>query len=92
MLNGTVFFYLISKRMLSKFYHRHFEWMVIYNIGSNALLKQGISEREVYGDLVYEFKESFTDQLNSIFKLYKKIFPIKNMHITSYQTNKYIFI
>ena len=47
------------KKALSKFYHRHSELIVKYNIGLKTLLLQGISEPISYGDLVYKFKRIF---------------------------------
>ena len=44
------------RKTFSKFYHRHSELIVKYNIGLKTLLQQGISEPIVYGDLVYKFK------------------------------------
>ena len=57
----------------SKFYHRHSELIVKYNIGLKTLLQQGISEPIFYGDLVYKFKRivgkpNFSDQ----FKIVKR--------------------
>ena len=45
-----------EKHFKSKFYYRHSELIVKYNIGSKTLLQQGISEPIFYGDLVYKFK------------------------------------
>ena len=44
------------QKAFSKFYHRHSELIVKYNIGLKTLLQQGISEPIFYGDLVYKFK------------------------------------
>ena len=44
------------RKAFSKFYHRHSELVVKYNIGLKTLLQQGISEPIFYGDLVYKFK------------------------------------
>ena len=41
---------------LFKFYYRHSELMVRYNICLKTILQQGISEPVLYGDLVYKFK------------------------------------
>ena len=41
------------QKAFSKFYHRHSELIVKYNI-----LQQGISEPIFYGDLVYKFKRT----------------------------------
>ena len=55
------------RKALSRFYHRHSELIVKYNIGLKTLLQQGISEPIFYGDLVYKFKRivgkpNFSDQ------------------------------
>ena len=44
------------RKAFSKFYHRHSELNVKYNIGLKTLLQQGISEPIFYGDSVYKFK------------------------------------
>ena len=59
------------RKVFSKFYHRHSELIVKYNIGSKTLLQQGISEPIFYGDLVYKFKRivgkpNFSDQFKNI--------------------------
>ena len=63
------------RKAFSKFYHRHSELIVKYNIGLKTLLQQGISEPIVYGDLVYKFKRivgkpNFSDQFKKIVKRY----------------------
>ena len=65
-------------KAFSKFYHRHSELNVKYNIGLKTLLQQGISEPIFYGDLVFEFKitvgkPNFSDQFKKIIKRYKKL-------------------
>ena len=40
------------RKAFSKFYHRHSELIVKYNIGLKTLLQQGISEPIFYSDLV----------------------------------------
>ena len=40
------------RKAFYKFYHRHSELIVKYNIGLKTLLQQGISEPIFYGDLV----------------------------------------
>ena len=55
------------QKAFSKFYHRHSELIVKYNIGLKTLLQQGISEPIFYGDLVHKFKRivrkpNFSDQ------------------------------
>ena len=66
------------QKAFSKFYHRHSELIVKYNIGLKSLLQQGISEPIFYGDLVYKFKRivgkpHFSDQFKSIVKRYIKV-------------------
>ena len=43
------------RKTFYKFYHRHSELIVEYNIGLKTLLQQGISELIFYGDFVYKF-------------------------------------
>ena len=40
------------RKAFSKFYHRHSELIVKYNIGLKTLLQQGISEPIFYGNLI----------------------------------------
>ena len=66
------------RKAFSKFYLRHSELIVKYNIGLKTLLKQGISEHIFYADLVYEFKRivgnpNFSDQFKKIIKIYIKV-------------------
>ena len=67
-----------SRKAFSKFYNRHSELIVKYNIGLKTLLQQGISEPIFYGDLVYKFKRivgksNFSDQFKKIVKRYIKV-------------------
>ena len=66
------------RKAFSKFYHRHSELIVKYNIGLNTLLQQGISEPIFYGDLVYKFKQivgkpNFSDQFEKIVKRFIRV-------------------
>ena len=66
------------RKAFSKFYHRHSELIVKYNIVLKTLLQQGISEPIFYGDLVYKFKRivgkpSFNDQFKKIVKRYIRV-------------------
>ena len=45
------------RNAFSKFYYRHSELIVKYNIGLKTLLQQGISEPIFYGDLVINSNE-----------------------------------
>ena len=66
------------KKAFSKFYHRHSEFIVKYNIGLKTLLHQGIPEPLFYGDLVYKFKRivgkpNLSDQFKKIVKRYIRV-------------------
>ena len=40
-----------------KFYRRRYELISKFNVGLETLLREGLSEPECYGDLVYKFKK-----------------------------------
>ena len=66
------------RKAFTKFYHRHSELIVKYNIDLQTLLQQGISEPIFYGDLVYKFKRIvgnpyFSNRLKKIIKRYIKV-------------------
>ena len=66
------------RKAFSKFYHRHSEFIVKYNIGLKTLLHQDISEPIFNGDLVYKFKRiigkpKFSDQFKKIIKRYIRV-------------------
>ena len=66
------------RKAFSKFYYRHSELNVKYNIGLKTLLQQGISEPIFYGDLVYKFKRivgkpNLSDQFKKIVKRYIRV-------------------
>ena len=81
-LCNLTYFYLYRyhkiRKAFSKFYYRHSELIVKYNIGLKTLLQQGISEPIFYGDLVYKFKRivgkpNFSDQFKKIVKRYIRV-------------------
>ena len=49
--------YHIIRKTLSKFYRRHFDIVSKYDVGLKTLLLQGLSEPEIYGDLVKKFRK-----------------------------------
>ena len=49
--------YYKIRKAFSKFYRRHFDIVYKYNVGLKTLLLQGLSEPELYGDLVYKFRK-----------------------------------
>ena len=66
------------RKAFSKFYHRHSELIIKYNIGLKTLLQQGIPEPIFYVDLVYKFKRIVgkphsSDQFKNIVKRYIKV-------------------
>ena len=66
------------RKAFSKFYYRHSELIVKYNIGLKTLLQQGISEPIFYGNLVYKFKRIvgkpiFSDQFKKKVNRYIRV-------------------
>ena len=45
------------RKTVSKFYRRYYELISKFNAGLKTFLPEGHSEPEIYGDLVFEFKE-----------------------------------
>ena len=44
-------------KTFSKFYRRYYDLISKFQIGLKSFLRQGLSERELYGDLVYKLKK-----------------------------------
>ena len=70
-------YHKISKTF-SKFYRRYYVLISKFQTGLKSLLRQGLSEPEFYGDLVYQFKKidgcnNFSAQFIKINSHYKKI-------------------
>ena len=49
--------YRKHRKAFSRFYRRHFDLISKFNVGFKALLQQGLSKFEFYGDLVYKFRK-----------------------------------
>ena len=69
--------YLRIRKVFSKFYHRHSELIVKYNIGLKPFRNRAY-QYNFYGDLVYKFKQivgrpNFSDQFKKIIKRYIKV-------------------
>ena len=47
----------LTSKSFSKFYRRHYELISKFNVGPKTLLREGLSEPEFYGDLVFKFKK-----------------------------------
>ena len=65
------------RKAISKFYQWHFDILSKLNVGLKTLLLQGLSEPELYGDLVYKFrkiigKNDFSYHFKKIIVRYKK--------------------
>ena len=66
------------QKTFSKFYRRHYELVFKFYDGLNTLLREGLSEPEFYGDLVYKFKKligrkDFSFQFRKIITRYRRI-------------------
>ena len=74
----TVVLLLSNKIIGITNYLRHYDLVSKLNTGLKSLLKQGLSEPEFYGDLVYKFKKivgrnDFSDHFRKITIRYKRI-------------------
>ena len=63
---------------ISKFYRRYYILISKFQVGLKSLLRQGLSEPEFYGDLVYKLKKfvgsnNFSAQFIKIISPFKKI-------------------
>ena len=72
------YWYHKLRKAFYKFYHRHYELISKFNVGFKSLLTLGLSEPELYGDLVYKFKKNmgktdFSDQFRKVIIHLKRI-------------------
>ena len=66
------------RKTFSKFYRRYYDLISKFQVGLKSLLRQGLSDPEFYGDLVYNLKNivgfnNFSVQFIKIISNYKKI-------------------
>ena len=66
------------RKTFSKFYRRYYDSISKFQVGLKSLLRQGLSEPDFYGDLVYKLKKivgsnNFSAQFIKIISHYKKI-------------------
>ena len=66
------------RKTFSKFHRRHYDLIPKFDIGLKTLLREGLSEPEFYGDLVYKFKKligrnDFSFQFRKIITRYRRI-------------------
>ena len=69
------------RKTFSKFYRRHYELISKFNVGQNTLLREGLSEQEFYGDLLYKFKKlkgknDFSFQFRKIITRYTQTYRL----------------
>ena len=62
------------RKTFSKFYKQYYDLITKFQIGLKSLLRQGLSEPEFYGDLVYKLKKIVDSaQFIKIISHYKKV-------------------
>ena len=66
------------RKTFSIFYRRYYDLISKFQVGLKSLLRQGLSEPDFYGDLVYKLKKivgsnNFSAQFIKIISHYKKI-------------------
>ena len=66
------------RKTFCKFYRRYYDLISKFQVGLKSLLRQGLSEPDFYGDLVYKLKKivgsnNFSAQFIKIISHYKKI-------------------
>ena len=66
------------RETFSKFYRRQCELISKHNVGLKTLLREGLSEPEFYGDLVYKFKKLILVGRND----FSFQFFSKSLHVT----------
>ena len=72
------YWYYKLRKTFSKFYRRYYDLISKFQVGLKSLLRQGLSEPDFYGDLVYKLKKiagsnNFSVQFIKIISHYKKI-------------------
>ena len=73
-----VYQYHKLRKTFSKFYRRYYDLISKFQVGLKSLLRQGLSEPDFYGDLVYKLKKivgsnNFPAQFIKIISHYKKM-------------------
>ena len=62
---------VIGIKTVSKFYRRHYKLISKFNVGLKTLLREGLSEPEFYGDLVYKFKKLIVQKYRNTLQTYR---------------------
>ena len=78
MIHEQGYWYHKLRKTFSKFYRRYYDLISKFQIGLKSVLRQGLSEPEFYGDLVYKLKKNVCSHNSSaqfikITSHYKKI-------------------
>ena len=75
------------RKTFSKFYRRYYDLISKFQVGLKSLLRQGLSEPDFYGDLVYKLKKIVGS--NNFSAHFIKIIPIiKRLAITLMYCNR----
>ena len=66
------------RKTFSKFYRQYYDLISKFQVGLKSLLRQGLSEPDFFGDLVYKLKKiagsnNFSAQFIKIFSHYKRL-------------------
>ena len=75
------------RKTFSKFYRRYYDLISKFQVGLKSLLRQGLSEPEFYGDLVYKVKKIVGSNIFSA-QFIKIIIIIKRQAITLMYCNR----
>ena len=81
------YWYHKLRKSFSKFYRRYYESISKFQVGLKSLLRQGLSEPEFYGDLVYKLKK-IVGSNNFSAHVIKMISIIKRLAITLMYCNR----
>ena len=79
--------YYKHRKTFSKFYRRYYDLISKFQVGLKSLLRQGLSEPDFYGDLVYKLKKIFGSN-NFSAQFIKLIYIIKRLAITLMYCNR----
>ena len=75
------------RKTFSKFYRRYYDLISKFHVGLKSLLRQGLSEPDFYGDLVYKLKE-IVGSNNFSAQFIKIISHLKRLAITLMYCNR----
>ena len=81
-------YHKLRKTFLLNFIRRYYDLISKFQVGLKSLLRQGLSELECYGDLVYQLKkivgsDNISTQFINLISHYKKIYNINVLQHTA---------